>query len=427
MRRAGARSERPPPRGGVSFRDFVDDALFHPEWGYYATGKVRFGDGGDYDTFPDAVSPLFGEAVALQAWRSWQREGRPPEFVLVELGAGNGQMCLDVWGAIQQRARRRPPWRRFESALRYIIFERSPALVRRQQSMLRASGAPVEWRRVDLSVRRAPRLAEHGFLVANEVLDCLAHHALAPLDDGSVGVIFVDAMPGAAPRMTAPESVPVSDQQAKARWAGWRERVEPLASVRGLRGYLRRCVPALLGNGRWRAPYFVCPSFEPLMRHTAALFDRGEALWIDYGDERAFHWRATAARKVFAGTPGSGRSVYERPGHDDITFFVDFTAAARAAVEAGWRVDRLVSQSEWFAESGIALGPAAVERILAQRAVRWLSALLGVDPERDWRAGALTFRAGGRRARLRTEVERAVAELAGRRPSPFRALVLRRG
>lgn len=417
MRRADAKAELLPHQGGVSFRDFVDDALFHPEWGYYATGKVRFGDGGDYDTFPDAVSPLFGEAVALQAWQCWQREGRPVEFVLVELGAGNGQMCLDVWGALQQRAKRGPTWRSFAAALRYVIFERSPALVRRQQSMLRASGAPVEWRRVDLSVRRPPRLAAHGFLIANEVLDCLAHHALAPLDDGSIGVIFVDAPPADVSGGRVPQT----------RTTGWRERVEPLARVRGLRGYLSRCVPALLVNEGWRAPYFVCPAFEPLMRNTAALFDRGDAVWIDYGDERAFHWRATAARKVFAGTPGSGRTVYDRPGHDDITFFVDFTAAARAAVEAGWHVDRLVPQSEWFAESGITLGAATVERILMQRGVRWLSALLGVDPERDWRVGALTFRPGGRRQRLRAEVERAVDELAGRRPSPFRALVLRRG
>ena len=38
-----------------SFRDFVDDALFHPAWGYYSTGKVRFGEGGHYDTFPLAL------------------------------------------------------------------------------------------------------------------------------------------------------------------------------------------------------------------------------------------------------------------------------------------------------------------------------------------------------------------------------------
>ena len=38
-----------------SYRDFVDDALFAPTWGYYAAGRVRFGEGGHYDTFPLAL------------------------------------------------------------------------------------------------------------------------------------------------------------------------------------------------------------------------------------------------------------------------------------------------------------------------------------------------------------------------------------
>ena len=43
-------------RAFPSYRDFVDDALFHPSWGYYSTGVVRFGEGGHYDTFPTALN-----------------------------------------------------------------------------------------------------------------------------------------------------------------------------------------------------------------------------------------------------------------------------------------------------------------------------------------------------------------------------------
>jgi hypothetical protein len=50
-----------------SYRDFVDDALFHPEWGYYSRGLVQFGEGGHYDTYPNALSPLFGRMVANYA------------------------------------------------------------------------------------------------------------------------------------------------------------------------------------------------------------------------------------------------------------------------------------------------------------------------------------------------------------------------
>lgn len=419
-------------RGVPSFRDFVDDALFHPQWGYYSTGKVRFGDGGDYDTFPNAVSPLFGEAVAVHAWRAWRRFGSPASFVLAELGAGNGQLCLDVWCAVQQRARRSPLWRRFAAALQYRIFERSPALIQRQRQLLRGSAAPVQWQRLDISRRRPQPLAACGFVVANEVLDCLAHHKLVRQDDGTPGVAFVVAAAAKRRGRAAAGGLSRADLAHRLAHTGrtglqFDEVVLPLSAVRGLAAYVQRCVPVLATSRTWRAPYFVCPDFEPLMRHTAALFERAEAVWIDYGDERPFHLRAAPSRKVFAGPPGCGRNVYDAPGTDDITFFVDFTAAARAAADGGWSVDRLVPQSEWFAESGIGLGAGTAERIVAHRAVRWLLSLLGVDPERQWRTGSLTFAPRGRRRMsLRAEVDATLAELAGERPSPFRVLVLRR-
>ena len=63
-----------------SFCDFVDDALFHPRWGYYSTGGVRFGTGGHFDTYPLALSPLFGRMVAEYAFKLWHRRGHAAAF-----------------------------------------------------------------------------------------------------------------------------------------------------------------------------------------------------------------------------------------------------------------------------------------------------------------------------------------------------------
>ena len=116
-----------------SYRDFVDDALFHPRWGYYSTGAVRFGEGGHYDTFPTALSPLFGEMVAAVARRAWIAAGRPRTFEVCEVGAGNGQLCCDVVATVAMRADD-PAWRAFARAFRYRVIERSPALVARQRA-----------------------------------------------------------------------------------------------------------------------------------------------------------------------------------------------------------------------------------------------------------------------------------------------------
>src|SRR5499425_1882398 len=94
----------------LSFADFVDDALFHPGWGYYATGGVRFGTGGHYDTYPLALSPLFGRMVAQYAFRVWRTSRRPPGFEICELGAGNGQLCLDVLLWVLERGRHDRDW-----------------------------------------------------------------------------------------------------------------------------------------------------------------------------------------------------------------------------------------------------------------------------------------------------------------------------
>jgi SAM-dependent MidA family methyltransferase len=88
----------------LSFGAFVDDALFHPRWGYYATGAVRFGEGGHYDTFPTALSPLFGRMVAGAARRFGDRRTRPAIDVC-EIGAGTGSSALTMsraWSRAQE-------------------------------------------------------------------------------------------------------------------------------------------------------------------------------------------------------------------------------------------------------------------------------------------------------------------------------------
>src|SRR5258706_11004211 len=49
--------------GDLSFRDFVELALYHPEHGYYATHAARVGKEGDYVTSP-SLSPVFADALS---------------------------------------------------------------------------------------------------------------------------------------------------------------------------------------------------------------------------------------------------------------------------------------------------------------------------------------------------------------------------
>ena len=425
-----------------AFRDFVDDALFHPAWGYYSTGKVRFGEGGHYDTFPLALSPIFGRMLAEYAYRFWRRVGQPTEFEICELGAGNGQLCLDVLIWLTERARHERAWSWFNRAFRYRIIERSPALIARQREQLGALSDKVTWTRADLTARPpggAP-FASAGIVFANEVLDCLSHHKVVRRPDGTPGVVFVVPALDRSPRAGAQQlrlvhadgterAIPrrellkvLGDERLRAH-TSFREVVLPVSVVPQLRHFLERHYPEFFRAGRRYKPYFACPAIEPLIHNAARLYGRSESLWIDYGDTRQFHLRAADTQRIFAGPPRSGASVYRAPGMDDITFLVDFSVVGEAAHQAGLHVRYYGGQGELAGRSGVALDRRARDLILRYRTLGWMLALVGVGPEREWRHTGLTW-GKGKGGRMRDDVNKAVAEFLGKRSSNFKLMIL---
>lgn len=74
--------------GDLSFRDFMELALYHPELGYYATSSARVGKGGDYVTSP-SLSPVFGYALGRLVDEFLSRAGDGVSTV-VDIGCGDG-------------------------------------------------------------------------------------------------------------------------------------------------------------------------------------------------------------------------------------------------------------------------------------------------------------------------------------------------
>ena len=428
-----------------SFRDFVDDALFHPQWGYYSTGRVRFGEGGHYDTFPLTLSPLFGCMLAQYAYRFWRRAGQPAHFELCELGAGNGQLCLDVLVRVAAGDRAGGAWRSFAKSFRYRIIERSPALIARQRQQLGPLATGVTWTRADLAEENLADLPLEacGLVFANEVLDCLGHHKVVPSSKGSPGVTFVvpliaggDGAPRGLVRGLddAGHAVPrtaLARVFSNERWrqrVTYREVVLPLCIVPDLEAFMRRHYPEFFVAAKRLRPYFACPAIERLISNTARLYRRSEMLWIDYGEGRELHLTTAERQRIFAGPPRSGATVYRAPGFDDITFLVDFSVVARSAQQAGLRVKFYGAQGELARRSRVALDRQARDLILRSRTLGWMLALMGLGPEREWRHTGLTWsKQSGRGGSLRADVNRAVAEFLGTRKSNFKLMILASG
>jgi len=79
--------------GPIRFDRFMELALYHTQYGYYRRkNRDPFGKHGDFYT-ASQMQPVFGRLIA-RAVRDLRAEmGEPEDFVVVELGAGRGEMA----------------------------------------------------------------------------------------------------------------------------------------------------------------------------------------------------------------------------------------------------------------------------------------------------------------------------------------------
>ena len=154
-------------RGPVTFRWFMEQALYHPAHGFYSSGRCRIGRRGDYFTNV-SVGSLFGRLMARQFGEIWERLGRPDDFTIVEQGAHDGTFASDVLAA----ARATMP--EFFAALRYRIVEPFPVLRAQQKATLESFRLKIEW--VESIEQLEPFIGVH---FSNELIDAMPVHLVS--------------------------------------------------------------------------------------------------------------------------------------------------------------------------------------------------------------------------------------------------------
>ncbi|MEM6501866.1 MAG: SAM-dependent methyltransferase, partial [Cyanobacteria bacterium P01_C01_bin.89] len=113
----------------ITFADFMETALYHPAFGYYASTARQIGPKGDFVTSPH-MGADFGELIGEQLREFWRHLGQPERYDLVEMGAGQGLLAKDILGYL----RREDP--ACFSAVHYQIVETAIALRSFQQKFL---------------------------------------------------------------------------------------------------------------------------------------------------------------------------------------------------------------------------------------------------------------------------------------------------
>lgn len=180
------------PNQQITFAEYMDLALYHPQHGYYSTKATKIGAQGDFFTSPH-LGTDFGEMLALQFVDMWHILGCPAPFTLVEMGAGQGLLATDILRYLKQQ---HPDC--FQ-AIAYIIVEKSPTLRSQQQQRFQAqsdlSEVPARW----CSWEEIPLDSITGCCFSNELVDAFPVHQIA-IANGQLQEVYVTATPGDPPQ-----------------------------------------------------------------------------------------------------------------------------------------------------------------------------------------------------------------------------------
>ena len=358
-------------RGPITFADYMEIALYHPQGGYYTNAKrTPQGWDGDYLTSSD-LHPLFGAAIGRQLAQIWDLLGRPQPFAVLEDGAGRGLLARDVLAWATDATSDAPTG--FAEALHYRLHDVAPP-----PTPPHCDG-------------EGSQLSLHVIL-SNELIDALPVHIVERTADG-LAEVYVDAL--------------LTD----GKW-DLLERLGP-PSTPEVAAYLGRFGIDWQGMPvGWRAE--VNLAAERWMADAAArLAPRGCIITIDYGETAKRLY--TRERKR-----GSLRCYYRhelsdeplaRTGLQDITAHVNFTALAAAGRAHGLRQAGLVTQRDFLLALGIRTDAAALGQRLFPLA----------DSERHTDAGQRDYL---RRSSLNHAIS-ALLDPAGM--GGFRVLVQQRG
>jgi SAM-dependent MidA family methyltransferase len=180
-----------------SFLEYQDLVMFHPKFGYYASGRVNFSS--DYQTFPIVLHPYFGQMAAEQIYRMWQgmrRAGtldRNETFTIAEFGAGNGMMAEAILDYLERQSGELDGWKEFAAQARYVCYDRSPALSETQRKRNARFGKRFEARQADATdpVAAIPAGSLKGVVLSNELPDAFSVYKTILGADGTAETAFV--------------------------------------------------------------------------------------------------------------------------------------------------------------------------------------------------------------------------------------------
>ena len=300
--------------GPISFARFMELALYHPDRGYYASGRANIGRRGDFFTNV-SVGSLFGRLLASQFAEIWEKLGRPGDFKIVEQGAHDGVFAGDALSALRRSAAD------CFAATSYSLIEPFPIWRERQQKNLRGFAEKTSW--VPSVDEIAPFVGIH---FSNELFDSLPVHLIVSGGVANGATVWNEKFVALEHGLSAGVPSGVELCCPGARFIFTSAKVSPSNLQLDRLGFF----PA----GFETEVNLAAPK---LMSEIAAKLSRGIILTIDYGFSRTEFYslhRSQGSLQVRANQKKLS-SPFQQIGLADISAHVEWTALAEVAQSSG--------------------------------------------------------------------------------------------
>lgn len=295
-------------QGHITYADFIDKVLYHPELGYYMKDSLKIGKEGDFITTSN-FSNIYGKILAKWYSKLVLKFGLPAN--ICEIGAGTGRFAksfIDEWAKIMT------------VPLSYTILETSPYHRKLQQQSINFNE----------NVKQVESLAAikpfSGLVFSNELFDALPVHVIQKIDNS-----LFEIMVTVQNNLLVEKKVPLEDH-----------RIMEFISSQNLE---------LQESQRIEIPL----AMIDLIQSMADVVSDGLILTVDYGYSRE-EWKEPARKN------GSLRGYYKHqmihdvllhPGEMDITSHIHFDALIEIGENCGLSFIQKLRQDEFFLSIGI--------------------------------------------------------------------------
>ena len=301
----------------VPFAQFMADALYSPENGYYVKNIKTVGSRGDFSTSATLHSAL---GSAIHGWLKEQSVANPEISDIIEVGPGDGSLMETVRSSAGWFERRR---------FNYHLVESSPVLSEIQQRRL---GHKVTHHTDIKSALSAA--GGKAFIYSNELVDAFPATLLQwSATSESWDEIWLTKSAGTFQEVAKPFSPENDSLEVSSALSSWNKQSPPPA------------------NQRIEIHF----SYLDWLRSWAPMLKSGSMLTIDYGDvfPNLYHRRPHGTlRAYYNHTVREREEIYQMPGRQDITADVNFTDLINWSHQFGWETDSLMTQRKFIEKYG---------------------------------------------------------------------------